>query len=115
MSKYCRKCSNAKELGKEDDDIPEHVCAVNHVGSASSMEPLAVVDMVHELNDKFKCNLTYIVTDDDSKMKSNCRWSNADYYQHHGSYPMVPDKDGKERKRKCTGKLNYRLDSGCRD
>jgi hypothetical protein len=106
MSKHCRICSNAKELGEKEGNVPEHVCAVNHVGSASSMKPLAVVDMVHKLNDKFKCNLTCIVTDDDSKMKSNCRWSNADHCQHHGCYSMVPDKDGKERKRKCAGRLN---------
>jgi hypothetical protein len=80
MSKYCRICSKAKELGKSEDDIPEHACAENHVGSASSMEPLAIVDMVHELNDKFKCHLTYFVTDGDSKMNANCRWSNADYW-----------------------------------
>ena len=38
------------------------------------MEPLAVVDIVHEFNEKFKYHLIHIITDEDSKMKANCRW-----------------------------------------
>ena len=103
MNKYCRICS----LVKDGEAVKEHECTINHNGSASSMEPLAVVDMVHELNDKFKCHLTTVITDDDSKMKANCRWSNMDYFKHYGCYPMVADGKGKMKKRKCTGKLRY--------
>jgi hypothetical protein len=102
--KSCKICSLHR---KRDDGVPEHNCTINHNGSSKSMEPLAVVDMVTDLYDCFYTRVKYLITDDNSTMKANCWWSNEDYKKHYGTYPTVIDKTGKQRKRKCTGKLRY--------
>ena len=104
--KFCKVCSLKKDLEEHTTEL-DHECVINHAGSAASMEPLAVVDMLHDLNDQFKCHLSTIITDDDTKMQANCKWSNADYKKHYGKAPKVISKDGKGRSRKDHGKLRY--------
>ena len=48
--KYCRVCS----LNEDKDNMPEHDCTINHEGSSGSMEPLALVNLVHHLYDDKK-------------------------------------------------------------
>lgn len=103
-AKYCRVCSKCENEG----DVPAHDnCPANHVGSSKSMEPLAVVDVAQHMHKRFKCELKYLIADDDSTMKANCRWSNEDYKKHCGDYPRITDKDGKKKMRKQTGSLEY--------
>jgi hypothetical protein len=92
--KGCRICSKHKDV----ESIPVHDCQINHDGSSKSMEPRAVVEMVTVMFDKFKCGIRYLITDDDSTMKANCRWSNEDYKKEYGDYPRVPDKEGRMKK-----------------
>jgi hypothetical protein len=104
--KGCRICS----MHKGDGKIPVHNCQINHEGSSKSMEPQAVVSMVTDLFDQFRCGVRFLITNDDSTMKAkNCRWSNEDYKKEFGDYPRVPDKDGKLKKRNDTGILRHRI------
>jgi hypothetical protein len=67
--KSCRICTKYEG----ENDIPVYECTVNHEGSSKSMEPHSVVDMVTELFDGFKTFVRFLITDDDSTMKANCR------------------------------------------
>jgi hypothetical protein len=98
--KHCSVCSRYKE----GEIVPAHSCTINHTGSSGSMELAALVALIHHLNDKKKCSVATIVTDDDSKMKASCRWNNEDYY-HHGEYPWIYKPDGSRTKRRDTGQL----------
>jgi hypothetical protein len=80
--KSCWICSHNKN---NEEGIPEHDCVINHEGSSTSMEPLVVVDMVTDLYGNFHCKVARLVTDDNSTMKANCRWSNKDWKNHYGS------------------------------
>ena len=61
-SSVCRICSRAKSRG----DIPRvHRCRKNHTGSAKSMEPDMVVEMVQNAKDQ-GINIGTIVGDDDT-------------------------------------------------
>jgi hypothetical protein len=66
--------------------------------------------MVTNLYNKFSCKVKKMITDDDSTIKANCRWSNEDYKKHYGDYPRVEGKDGKKHLQKCMGKLRYPVD-----
>ena len=104
-SKFCRICIPylTKEL-----EPPAHDCTINHTGSSGSMEPNALIRMFHALYDEKKCLVVCVVTDDDSAMKSNLRWNNADYEKHYGHKPMVvSSKTGKSKVRNDTGRLRY--------
>jgi hypothetical protein len=48
-----------------------------------------------------------IITDDDTSMKSNVRWSNKDYFKHTGKRPKVTSKAGNEYTRSNKGSLRY--------
>jgi len=71
----------------EPEEVPEHECVVNHQGSAGSMEAAALIDMVEFLFHKFQVSVASVITEDDSKMKAQCKWSNADFLHHHGYEP----------------------------
>ena len=66
-SKFCRICVLSPDV--------EHDCTVNDAGSASSMEPSALVDMAHSLFDNQKVVIEHVKTDNDSPMRSNLQWS----------------------------------------
>lgn len=48
------------------------------------MEPMAVVDMIEALHNKFTCSVKCLAADDDSTMKANCCWSDVDHKRHCG-------------------------------
>jgi len=77
-SKYCSTCS-WWDKNKPTSEVPEHSCTVNHEGSSGSMESDALLEMVISLWDDFHVSVKSVVTDDDSTMKANCKWSNEDW------------------------------------
>jgi hypothetical protein len=77
-SKYCSICSWWQK-NKDGMDAPEHSCEVNHEGSLGSMESDALLEMVTGLWRNSVVQSRHVVTDDDSTMRANCRWSNDDY------------------------------------
>jgi len=103
-SKFCRICS----LAKARDVVPRnHQCVINHTDSSGSMETDALVDMVHELDTKWKVHLSPTCTDDDSTMRARLRWNNQDHKAHHGEFPKVQIQKGKDK-----GKWRVRNDTG---
>ena len=102
-SKFCRCCTHW--LNKEKDSpIPVHDCSKNHTGSSGSMESAALLEMIEELFFSKHTTVKFVITDDDSTMKANCRWTNYDWAIHHG----VPcPKEGKEIGERKSGKLKY--------
>jgi len=103
-SKFCHICSLAKSKGV----VPRnHQCVINHTDSSGSMEADALVDMVHELDSKWKVHLSHICTDDDSTMRARLRWNNNDHKAKHGDFPKVQIQKGKDK-----GKWRVRNDTG---
>jgi len=103
-SSYCSTCCyHMKRHKLSQEEIPEHECVVNHSGSAGSMESSALIEMVESLYDRNTVAVSTVITDDDSKMKSQCKWSNEDYLVHKG-YPADEKRwlivGYKDRKRK---------------
>jgi len=84
-SSFCRICSNHINRNNfEPGMVPDHECLVNHQGSAGSMESSALLEMVEYLFDTHHTSVAMVITDDDSKMKCQCKWSNEDYMTHLG-------------------------------
>ena len=92
-SKYCRQCSR----GRPPDD---HDCLLNHHGSSKSMEPIAIEEQYMELFDTFRCLATWVVTDDDSTVKSRMRYTYDAYkaVNETDNFPMIKQKNGKWKK-----------------
>ena len=108
--KLCQTCRAVEEdENKTEDDIPDHDCLRNHIGSSGSMEAGGLLDMLHDLHDTWHCCIDSIVTDDDSKMKAQAKWNNANYERHCGQPPprVSAGKDGKTKPRPDHGELNY--------
>ena len=59
------------------------------------MEAAALLSMYHYLFDRYRVVLEYIVTDDDSTMRSHLCWKNDDYKKKYGSIPQVPHTRGR--------------------
>jgi len=77
-SKYCSTCS-WWDKNKPTSEVPIHSCTVNHEGSSGSMESDALLEMIITLWDEFHVRVRAVVTDDDSTMKANCKWSNEEW------------------------------------
>ena len=75
-SRHCSYCLYVQRKGIENKP---HVCLKNHEGSAGSMECQALLDMVTNLFDEYKTEVGLVITDDDSTMQAQCKWSNEDY------------------------------------
>ena len=103
-SKLCAKCKGAERSGKP---VKPHFCTINHDGSASSMEPQAVLDMVVRLFQQYKVETLHVVADDDSAMKAKLKYSNDDYMAIHnlGAVPTALTKNGNEVERPDKGRL----------
>jgi hypothetical protein len=76
------------------------------------MESDALLEMVTGLWDRFHVETENVVTDDDSKMSSNCKWSNDNWMKHHGKTDVFlsigTTRTGKKKKIKRTsGHLRY--------
>jgi hypothetical protein len=110
-SKLCNECDVFNRMNK-DGDVGAAIhedCPKNHFGSSGSMEPQACLDLVVELYDRFHCGLALLCCDDDSSVRSLCKWSNADYLINNNTdvLPRVPITKGANK-----GKLQQRIDKG---
>ena len=72
LSKCCKICSLAK---KSNQQPTKHECPKNHDGSSKSMETEAIYQMVLEATYQKGYSIGTIISDDDSTMKSNLKWS----------------------------------------
>jgi hypothetical protein len=111
-SKLCNICSTYKKKNldmEEDDEVPPHDCTKNHIGSSSSMEPIACLEMVQAVYDKWHCVIDSICCNDDASTRSLLRWSNEDHMANNNTtiVPKIPITKGKNK-----GKLQDRPDRG---
>jgi hypothetical protein len=107
-SKLCSFCNTftKKNPGVE---VPPHDCWKNHDGSSSSMESSGAVDVIVEAFEKRHVVIKRLCCDDDSSIRADCQWSNADYMKNNNTdvVPKVPISKGKNK-----GKLQDRADKG---
>jgi hypothetical protein len=110
-SKLCNFCEAFKKSnpGVDEAMIPEHHCWKNHNGSSGSMESSGAVDVLVEAFVKRKVVIQRLCCDDDSSIRADCQWSNADYLMNNGTdtLPKVAITKGKNK-----GKLQDRPDKG---
>jgi hypothetical protein len=73
------------------------------------MESSGAVSCLVECFEKRKVVIKRLCCDDDSSIRADCQWSNADYMKNHNSeeLPMIPITKGKNK-----GKLQPRPDKG---
>jgi hypothetical protein len=92
LNKYCSICSRTEEPG-------EHNCMTNFVGSSGAMEPAGLVQLAHSLLDEEQILFGTIVADDDSSIRAQMKWSNADWMINHSTTepPRVLTKGGKSK------------------
>jgi hypothetical protein len=101
LSKFCWICANGEDT--------EHDCLKNFDGASGAMEPQALVDLAHDLLDKYYALFGTIVADDDSTMRAQMKWSNGDWMIDNNTLvpPKVAGKDGRLTTRPDKGKLKY--------
>ena len=116
MSKLCRICQTAETLSNKrkeeavgEKEPKEHCCLRNYAGASGNMEPEALLRLLEQMYDGKKVVFGEIVTDDDSTMKAQCRWSNADWLMHNNrtELPLELSKYGNLNPRKNSGCLRY--------
>jgi hypothetical protein len=86
-SRICNYCASWKKKHPPSEEFPNgelppvgtHSCTINHVGSASSMEPKAALDMMVDLFDWRHVSIDRICVDDDASTPALLKWSNDDY------------------------------------
>jgi hypothetical protein len=100
-SRICNFCLSWKKKHPLPDDLPppEHLCTINHEGSASSMEPKAALDMIIDLFDRRHVSIHRICIDDDASTPALLKWSNADYCNNNNT-PKPPQVQKKVVSRK---------------
>jgi hypothetical protein len=109
-SKLCCKCNAARKknpalnFGEHDGR-----CWKNHTGTSGSMESAGLIQLVTETFDKYKVVIRRLCCDDDSSIRADCQWSNANYLANNNTdvLPMVPKKVGSNK-----GQLQPRPDKG---
>jgi hypothetical protein len=84
LNKLCRICSRSD--GESEPDMV-HDCLINFDKEASSgsMEPHALVQMSQSLLDSHYVLIDTIVADDDSSVRAQMKWSNADWMVHNNT------------------------------
>ena len=103
MAKSCRICYCWK--ARHDTPVPAHQCTANHDGSSGAMEPLAVLEMYKRLYDDNQVVVEYIISDDDSSIRSKLKWSHAGYTANGVDIPTYLAKDGKYKKKQDHGEI----------
>jgi len=106
-TKLCSVCLGHKRKKDDTQPVREHKCNVNHHGSAGSMEPQAILEMVVDLYDN-RCSFAkFVITDDDSSIKAKCKWNNEDWMLNNNTTtaPKVLTRHGKETHRPNRGEL----------
>jgi len=71
-SKQCRIC---KVAAKKNIPAPKHICCRNHLKSSKAMEVDVILELCVEHWDKKGVSIAYIVSDDDTTMRSNLKHS----------------------------------------
>ena len=107
VSKGCSFCKGWKRGKRKDQPIPDHDCRKNWDGSSGAMEPFAILEMLKRLYTDKQVVLEFVVTDDDSSIKSKLKWSNADHMLIHGltTPPTIINSNGNEVVRPDHGEL----------
>jgi hypothetical protein len=109
-SKICGLCTAAR---KKDPtvDFGQHEgrCWKNHNGTSSSMESAGCLEIIVSNFDKYKVSIRKLCCDDDSSIRADCQWSNANYLINNKTdvLLMVPKMVGINK-----GKLQVRPDKG---
>jgi hypothetical protein len=103
LNKHCQICS-AKA---DESNVEEHDCLANFEGSSGSMESAALVQIAHTLMDVEHVILGTIISDDDSSMRAQMKWSNADWMINNNTSepPQVLTKNGTAKIRPDRGQL----------
>jgi hypothetical protein len=104
-SKLCCYCNTFKKKNPACDDVPLHHCWKNHEGSSGSMESSGAVEVLVDAFEKSKVVIAKMCCDDDSSIRADCQWSNADYLKNNNTtvLPKVAISKGKNK-----GKLQDR-------
>jgi hypothetical protein len=107
--KTCNVCSQWKKKHGDELDCLPHKCWKNHDGSSGSMESAGCLELVVRCFDEFNVVVDLLCCDDDSSIRADCQWSNADYLLNNNTdvLPMVAKKVGKNK-----GKQQPRPDKG---
>jgi hypothetical protein len=100
LNKHCKVCRKSPEPG-------EHDCLANFEGASGAMEASALLKIAHELLDEEQVLFGTIVADDDSSIRAQMKWSNADWMLNNSSTepPRVLTKGGKKKIRPDRGQL----------
>jgi hypothetical protein len=106
--KTCTVCNSWKKKHPDIECLPHH-CWKNHEGSSGSMESAGCLELVVQCFDKFNVIVHRLCCDDDSSIRADCQWNNADYMKNNNTtvVPMVAKKVGKNK-----GKMHPRPDKG---
>jgi hypothetical protein len=101
LNKHCRVCSSLSA------ELVEHECHANFEGSSGAMESAALVKLAHGLLDEMNVLFGTVVADDDSSMRAQMKWSNADWMLNNKTTepPRVATKSGKLTVRPDCGQL----------
>jgi hypothetical protein len=108
-SKLCNFCNAFKKKSPEDMEVPDHRCWKNHDGSSGSMESSGAVQVLVDAFEQRKVVIKRLCCDDDSSIRADCQWSNADYLKNYNldEVPKIAITKGKNK-----GKLQDRPDKG---
>jgi hypothetical protein len=109
-SKLCNKC-NATRKKNPAAAVGEHDgwCWKNHNGTSGSMESAGCLELVIQIYERHHAIVRKLCCDDDSSIRADCQWSNADYLTNNNTLvlPLVPKKVGSNK-----GKMQPRPDKG---
>jgi hypothetical protein len=109
--KLCNFCSAfRKKVVDVTVDVPPHECWKNHTGTSGSMEAASCLELVVSLFNDSNTAVGRLCCDDDSSVRADCQWRNADDYLVNNTttvLPLVPKKVGINK-----GELQVRPDKG---
>jgi hypothetical protein len=108
-SKICNHCNAWDRKNPGLPNIVPHQCWKTHNGSSGSMESAACLELVVDCYRSSNCIIRSLCCDDDSSIRADCQWSNADYLMNNKTtvLPQVPKTKGMNK-----GKLQQRPDKG---
>jgi hypothetical protein len=110
-SKLCNKCNVARKKNPQAAfGDHEGRCWKNHNCTSGAMELAGCLELVIEKFNKHHVIIKRLCCDDDSSIRTDCQWSNADYLaeeqQHDGASSGC--KEGWEAQREATAKARQR-------
>lgn len=80
-----RLCSFCTHFNKKNPgvNVPRHDCLKNHEGTSGAMEAAACLELLTRMHDNFHCGVAMLCCDDDSLVRADCQWNNADYLKNY--------------------------------